>query len=298
MVHQQRNVVNVIIKKWNEFMDKVNSEYSETKRQGVHLLIATITAIVSYIVANILLMIAGANFLLALCEAIVGLILIGSVIAVIIRIFLLLVNVIKDIFSLPGKAIKKAKEVKAQKEREQAEAELQAKITEGIASYKTEADSGNAEAMRQVAKVYSTYGKDSIAISWYTKAAQLGDIEAQLTLAGKYKVIGAIEAKKWLSEVEKNPKAGPEQKEAARVKKIDIEQYEFRQAAEAEAAERRRRTEAEMIEQQKKLPMTGDFYAMRSYSEECVNVGKACAYCARRDWHGKNWGIGYNCGFH
>ena len=193
--------------------------------------------------------------------------------------------------------MRKAKAEQERKEREQAEAELQAKITEGIASYKTEADSGNAEAMRQVAKVYSTYGKDSIAISWYTKAAQLGDIEAQLTLAGKYKVIGAIEAKKWLSEVEKNPKAGPEQKEAARVKKIDIEQYEFRQAAEAEAAERRRRAEAEMIEQQKKLPITGDFYVMRPYNRECANVGNACTYCARRTWHGRNWGTGINCGY-
>lgn len=206
-------------------------------------------------------------------------------------------NGIEDILRFPGKAMRKAKAEQERKEREQAEAELQAKITEGIASYKTEADSGNAEAMRQVAKVYSTYGKDSIAISWYTKAAQLGDIEAQLTLAGKYKVIGAIEAKKWLSEVEKNPKAGPEQKEAARVKKIDIEQYEFRQAAEAEAAERRRRAEAEMIEQQKKLPITGDFYVMRPYNRECANVGNACTYCARRTWHGRNWGTGINCGF-
>uniref|UniRef100_UPI0040299EB9 hypothetical protein n=1 Tax=Gemmiger formicilis TaxID=745368 RepID=UPI0040299EB9 len=206
-------------------------------------------------------------------------------------------NGIEDILRFPGKAMRKAKAEQERKEREQAEAELQAKITEGIASYKTEADSGNAEAMRQVAKVYSTYGKDSIAISWYTKAAQLGDIEAQLTLAGEYKVIGAIEAKKWLSEVEKNPKAGPEQKEAARVKKIDIEQYEFRQAAEAEAAERRRRAEAEMIEQQKKLPITGDFYVMRPYNRECANVGNACTYCARRTWHGRNWGTGINCGF-
>lgn len=201
-------------------------------------------------------------------------------------------NGIEDILRFPGKAMRKAKAEQERKERERAEAELQAKITEGIASYKTEADSGNAEAMRQVAKVYSTYGKDSIAISWYTKAAQLGDIEAQLTLAGKYKVIGAIEAKKWLSEVEKNPKAGPEQKEAARVKKIDIEQYEFRQAA-----ERRRRAEAEMIEQQKKLPITGDFYVMRPYNRECANVGNACTYCARRTWHGRNWGTGINCGF-
>ena len=275
-------------------MDKVNSEYSETKRQGVHLLIATITAIVSYIVVNILLMIAGANFLLALCEAIVGLILIGSVIAVIIRIFLLLVNVIKDIFSLPGKAIKKAKEVKAQKEREQAEAELQAKIDAEAAPYKAMADNGDTTAMKEIAKVYYKNGKEKEARDIYEKAASKGDVGAQLALAQNYKQIGTAISVKWASCVESNPRASEEQKESARNQKQAIAEYEqYLDRKQDEAREQKRRQEeAYQAWRQKELqtPVTGDYFVPRTYGETCRNQGSACRYCARRAWHPGGWG--------
>lgn len=273
--------------------------YGETIKRGIYAAIDFAVFLICGVIVYVSIPFTGFTPVLLIDFVLSAIALIGFV-KFAINGLLFLKNGIEDILRIPGEAMQRAKEEKVQKEREQerkaseeAEAQLQAEIDAKAAPYKEMAENGDIAAIKKMAKIYYENGKEATAIGWYRRAVRSGDIEAQLTFAREYKTIGVSEAKKWLSEVQNNPKATPAQKEAARVKKMDIEQYESRQRIKESW-----RKEAEaVIEQQKKLPITGDFYVMRPYNRECANVGNACTYCARRTWHGRNWGTGINCGF-
>ena len=134
-------------------------EHSKTIKFGVYFLMGVGTTLVSGVVVSILNgLVSVIPFGFAAIAAIVGVVLalvalIGIVVAVI-SFFCFIWNVIRDIFSLPGKTVQKAKEEKARKEREQAEAELQAKIDAEAAQYKAMADNGDVGAIKEIAKVY------------------------------------------------------------------------------------------------------------------------------------------------
>ncbi len=201
-------------------------------------------------------------------------------------------NGIKDLFSLPGKAIQKAKEEKVRKECEQAEAELQAKIDAEAASYKAMADNGDAEAIKEIAKVYYKNGKKEEAQKLYEEAAQLGDIDAQLKLADNYRHV--LSAEEWASKAEKNPNASDGQKEYAQKLKNEIKEYRieaYQRFRDAEAAKWRRIEEAQRRrEAEMNLPVQGDFFAVRPGESCCMNDGNACRFCARRVWAaGEGW---------
>lgn len=275
-------------------------ERSNTIKFGVYFLMALGITAVSKVVFDLI-----NSMPIGVIGTIIGLVfalstIIGMVMSVI-SFFAFLWNVIKDIFSLPGKAIQKAKEEKARKEREQAEAELQAKIDAEAAPYKAMADNGDITAMREVAKVYYKNGKEKEARNIYEKAASKGDASAQLTLAQNYKQIGTAISMKWASCVESNPSASEEQKELARNQKQAIAEYEqylerkreedmerFRQAQE----QKRRQKEAyqEWKQKEMQIPVTGDYFVPRTYGETCRNQGSSCRYCARRRWYPGGWG--------
>ena len=184
-----------------------------------------------------------------------------------------------------------------EKEEKRKQEEEKAKIEAECAPYKEDAERGKVDAMRTLGKIYRKYYKWSDAKYWYKKAAERNDVEALFALINDYAIFGTSQAKERADQMASNPYASDEEKRRAVLMKVEIERYEYKQKEAAEAAERRRRAEAEMIEQQKKLPITGDFYVMRPYNRECANVGNACTYCARRTWHGRNWGTGINCGY-
>mgnify|MGYP001026311863 FL=1 len=273
--------------------------YGETIKRGIYAAIDFAVFLICGVIVYVSIPFTGFTPVLLIDFVLSAIALIGFV-KFAINGLLFLKNGIEDILRIPGEAMQRAKEEKVQKEREQerkaseeAEAQLQAEIDAKAAPYKEMAENGDIAAIKKMAKIYYENGKEATAIGWYRRAVRSGDIEAQLTFAREYKTIGVSEAKKWLSEVQNNPKATPAQKEAARVKKMDIEQYESRQRIK----ESWRKEAGAVIEQQKQLPITGDFYVMRPYNRECANVGKACTYCARRTWHGRNWGTGINCGY-
>lgn len=281
-------------------------ERSKTVKFGVYFLMSVGITLVSGVGVSILnTLVSIIPFGFAAIAAIVGvalaLVALIGIVGSVISFFCFLWNVIKDIFSLPGKAVQKAKKEKAQKECEQARIKLQAKIDAEAAPYRTMADNGDTTAMREVAKVYYKNGKEKEARNIYETAASKGDADAQLTLAQNYKQIGTAIAMKWASYVESNPDASEEQKESARNQEQAIAEYEqylerkqeedmerFRQAQE----QKRREEEAYQVwkEKEMQVPITGDHFVPRTYGETCRNQGAACRYCARRRWYPGGWG--------
>ncbi len=266
-------------------------EHSKTIKFGVYFLMGVGTTLVSGVVVSILNgLVSVIPFGFAAIAAIVGVVLalvalIGIVVAVI-SFFCFIWNVIRDIFSLPGKTVQKAKEEKARKEREQAEAELQAKIDAEAAPYKAMADNGDVGAIKEIAKVYYKNGKKDEAQKLYEEVAQLGDIDAQLKLADNYRHV--LSAEEWASKAEKNPNASDGQKEYAQKLKNEIEEYRievYQRFRDAEAAKWRRIEEAQRRrEAEMNLPVQGDFFAVRPGESCCMNDGNACRFCARRVW--------------
>ena len=285
--------------KWKMFVSKVDC-YSETIQCGIYAMVGFGVFLTCGVIVLAFTPLAGFPPIL-LVAGILSLVALIGFLAFIISGLAFLWNVIKDLFSLPGKAMQKARIEKARKEREREEIQLQAKIDTEAAPYRTMADNGDTTAMREVAKVYYKNGKENEARNIYETAASKGDADAQLTLAQNYKQIGTAISLKWASCVESNPRASKEQRELARNQKQAIVEYEqylerkreedmerFRQARE----QKRREEEAYQAwkQEQMKIAVRGDFFVPRTGGETCRNKGQTCRYCARRRWYPGGWG--------
>lgn len=276
--------------KWKAFDNKVG-RYGETVKCGIYAVMGFGMFLIGDVIVRSITPFVGFPPVVLIGFISSAMVLIGFF-ASIINGFLFLWNGIKDLFSLPGKAIQKAKEEKVRKECEQAEAELQAKIDAEAASYKAMADNGDAEAIKEIAKVYYKNGKKEEAQKLYEEAAQLGDIDAQLKLADNYRQV--LSAEEWASKAEKNPNASDGQKEYAQKLKNEIKEYRieaYQRFRDAEAAKWRRIEEAQRRrEAEMNLPVQGDFFAVRPGESCCMNDGNACRFCARRVWAaGEGW---------
>lgn len=285
--------------KWKTFVGKVDC-YSETIQCGIYAAVGFGVFLTCGVIVLAFTPFAGFPPIF-LAAGILSLVALIGFLAFIVSGLAFLWNLIKDIFSIPGKAMQKARIEKARKERERAEVQLQAKIDAEAAPYRTMADNGDTMAMKEVAKVYYKNGKEKEARNIYENAASKGDADAQLTLAQNYKQIGTAIAMKWASCVEANPGADEEQKESARNQKQAIAEYEqylerkreedmerFRQVQE----QKRRQEEAYQAwkEKEMQVPVTGDHFVPRTYGETCRNQGASCRYCARRRWYPGGWG--------
>ena len=156
------------------------------------------------------------------------------------------------------------------------------------------ADNGDTAAIKEIAKVYYRNGKENEARNLYESAADKGDVDAQLTLAKSYQIIGNEASAKWASCVEENPKASDAEKESARAQKRESAQYEqfLRRKREEELEQQRREEEAYQAWKQKErqTPVTGDYFRPYSGGVTCANKGASCRYCARRRWYPGGWG--------
>lgn len=188
-----------------------------------------------------------------------------------------------------------------EKEEKRKQAEEKAKIEAECAPYKEDAELGKVEAMRTLGKIYRKYYKWSDAKYWYEKAAERNDVEALFALINDYAIFGTSQAKERADQMASNPYASDEEKRRAVSMKDEIEQYEFKQKEEAEAATERRRAEREAeqrrIEEmrtrammERNLAAQGDLFAVRPGESCCMNEGDSCRTCARRVWvSGEGW---------
>lgn len=285
--------------KWKAFDNKVG-RYGETVKCGIYAVIGFGMFLIGGVIVRSIIPFVGFPpvVLIGFISSVIALI---GFLASIINGFLFLWNGIKDLFSLPGKAMQKARIEKVQKEREQAEAKLQAKIDAESAPYKVMADNGDTTAIKEIAKVYYKNGKENEARNLYESAAGKGDVDAQLTLAKSYKIIGNEVSAKWASCVEENPNASDAEKESARSQKQAIAEYEQylgkKQEEERERQrqareQQRREEEAYQAWKQKEMqtPVTGDYFRPYSGGVTCANKGASCRYCARRRWYPGGWG--------
>lgn len=270
--------------KWKTFVGKVDC-YSETIQCGIYAAVGFGVFLTCGVIVLAFTPFAGFPPIF-LAAGILSLVALIGFLAFIVSGLAFLWNLIKDIFSLPGKAMQKARIEKARKERERAEVQLQAKIDAEAAPYKTMADNGDVGAIKEIAKVYYKNGKKDEAQKLYEEVAQLGDIDAQLKLADNYRHV--LSAEEWASKAEKNPNASDGQKEYAQKLKNEIEEYRieaYQRFRDAEAAKWRRIEEAQRRRKaEMNLPVQGDFFAVRPGESCCMNDGNACRFCARRVW--------------
>lgn len=206
--------------------------------------------------------------------------------------FKVIIAIVKKITKKGKKAtddLKLSAEVAVNRKRnEYVETQQQEKIDKEAAPYRALADSGDLTAIKEIAKVYYKNKKRDEAKKLYVRAAEGGDVDAQLILAKNYEFINTTEAEEWATKVQNNPSANESEKqEALNIKRAMRKREQKREYVE-EYERARREALDNLIQEERRLAVTGDYFLPRP-DGRCRNEGQTCRYCARRKWDNDRW---------